>query len=101
MKVWNPSSRSAAAVGRGIGVVAPELIRAASHQHDCTQLYAVTDGDSSNIGAEVIVVEIASHVLRKFCLGGDIVFLPEIESNTKLMHGCNIITRKFRNNQKP
>ena len=87
--------------GQRIGVVAPKLISAARHQHHrAFWLHAIPDGDSGDIGAEVPVIEISGHVLRKFRPDGDIAFLPEIEHLNvcrvccRVQHG--VITCRFR-----
>ena len=87
--------------GQRIGVVAPELISAARHQHHrAFWLHAIPDRDSGDIGAEVPVIEISGHVLRKFRPGGDIALLPEIEHLNVRRVCCRVqnslITCRFR-----
>ena len=87
--------------GERIGIIAPELICAASHQHHrAFRLHALPDGNGGDIRAEIPAVKIAGHVLRELRFSWDIAFFPEIEHlNVRRVCRCvqnGFITRRLR-----
>ena len=63
-----------------VGVVAPELIRAARHQHHSPLgLHTLAHGNRRHIGEEIPAVKAACHALGKARDGGRVALLSEVK----------------------